>query len=132
MGVAYNLTCNHCTYKQNVFLGIGFRYVYVMDILEWYEDSVVKKRIREFSKDESTKHVCYDGLYVCNECKFLLNAVYLHMESDSDSYTNSYDCPRCSTVMPSKPIDEEIEVVVLACPGCGNEKLTCQAYMDWD
>ncbi|GED71852.1 hypothetical protein BRE01_55540 [Brevibacillus reuszeri] len=132
MGVAYNLTCKRCSYNQNVFLGIGFRYMYLTDILEWYEEPIGKERLREFSKDEITKHVCYHGLYLCNECKFLLNAVYLHLESHSDIYTNRYNCPRCSGVMPAKPIDDEIEAVALACPDCGHANLVCRSYMDWD
>ncbi|GAB1528712.1 hypothetical protein YSY22_01340 [Brevibacillus formosus] len=38
----------------------------------------------------------------------MLNATYLHMESESDTYKNSYDCPRCTEKMPLEPIGEKL------------------------
>ncbi|GAA0385446.1 hypothetical protein [Paenibacillus motobuensis] len=132
MGVACKLSCGHCSYHQNVFLGIGFRYIDLDSILEWYEEEEGRQRIKEFRGDQKTTFHCYDGLYVCPECNYLLNHVYLHMQSETKSYTNRYICPRCNTKMPTEPLLEEIKSGVLDCPDCKQEKLVVAFYMDWD
>ncbi|NRR23091.1 hypothetical protein [Brevibacillus sp. MS2.2] len=70
MGVAYKLHCERCSYNQNVYMGVGFRYGYLSEIEEWFEDPVGKERIREFMKDERTKYNCFHGLYACEKCKY--------------------------------------------------------------
>lgn len=133
MGEAYQLNCGRCSYKQEVFLGIGFRYCSLSMIQEWYEEEEGKKRIAEFIQhEEETTYDCFDGLYVCQSCGYLLNAIYLHMESAVDTYTNRYACPRCSAPMPPKPMEYIPEDAALNCPDCRKEKLTVQAFMDWD
>ncbi|MCG7406517.1 hypothetical protein MH117_03740 [Paenibacillus sp. ACRRX] len=132
MGVAYQLSCGHCAYSQNIYIGFGFNYCSLSSILEWYKDDVGRQRIREFIQtDKEASFECFDGLYVCQSCRYLLNEVYLHINSDSDAYTNRYTCPRCSALMPPKPIDYIVDIQ-LDCPDCGNEKLKVQSYMDWD
>ncbi|MGF9909102.1 hypothetical protein [Brevibacillus porteri] len=103
------------------------------DIFEWFDDEAGKERIRGFMQDSSTRHSCYQGLYICEKCNYLLNATYLHIESDSDTYKNSYDCPRCTEKMPFKSIDEELDHgLALACPECGKEKLSVERFLHWD
>lgn len=48
MGEACKLSCGHCSYNQEVFLGIGFQYINLISILEWYKEDVGRQRIREF------------------------------------------------------------------------------------
>ncbi|MFG0216635.1 hypothetical protein ACFU8X_26550 [Brevibacillus porteri] len=133
MGVAYKLHCERCSYKQNVYMGVGFRYGNLSEIGEWFEDQAGKERIREFLMDDRTTYNCFHGLYVCEKCKYLLNAHYLHLQSDTDSYVQSYDCPRCSEKMPSIPIDKELDHgYAPTCPECGEEKLSVEGFLDWD
>ncbi len=132
MGVAYTLSCTHCTYSQNIFLGIGFQYTSLKVILEWYEQEEGRQHIKEFMNREDTHFDCYDGLYVCQSCGYLLNDVFLHMESKGDSYTNRYDCPRCHSQMSSKPLLDEVQSDSIDCPECKESKLNVQGYMDWD
>lgn len=133
MGVAYKLHCEHCSYNEKVYVGVGFSYVYLRDILEWFEDEAGKEQIRQFMNDASTSHRCYQGLYRCEKCRYLLNATYLHMTSNTESYTNHYDCPRCSERMPTSPLDHELDRdPMIACPACGADKLSVKGFMDWD
>lgn len=132
MGIACNLNCGHCSYNQNVFLGIGFNYIHLSSILEWYEEKEGRQYIREFINNKETSFECYDGLYVCQKCCYLLNKVHLHMKSGTQSYTNTHTCPRCNTQMPSKPLVDINQSDVLDCPDCGQEKLKVSFYMDWD
>jgi hypothetical protein len=132
MGSAYTLSCGNCSYKQNVFLGIGFRYIDLSSILEWYEEEPGLQQIREFMKFKDTTYDCFDGLYVCQECGYLSNKVYLYLSSEIEkrTYINGYTCPCCNTQMPLKPlidIDEKLE-----CPDCKRDKLDVKLYMDWD
>lgn len=101
-------------------------------ILEWYEEEEGRQYIREFINDKETSFECYNGLYVCHKCCYLLNKVYLHMKSGTQSYTNTCTCPRCSTRMPTKPLVDINQSDVLDCPDCGQEKLKVSFYMDWD
>ncbi|MFF0826296.1 hypothetical protein ACFYU8_04180 [Brevibacillus sp. NPDC003359] len=133
MGEAYKLHCEHCSYNQNIYVGVGFRYIRLAEIWEWFEDEASKERIHEFMQDNSTRHSCFQGLYICEKCNYLLNATFLQMESDTDTYKNSYDCPRCAVKMPSMPIDEELDHgLALACPQCGTEKLSIECFLHWD
>lgn len=131
MGEACKLSCGHCSYNQEVFLGIGFQYINLISILEWYKEDVGRQRIREFIHEKDSTFDCFDGLYVCQKCRYLLNETYLHMRSDSQTYTNRYVCPRCTAPMPSKPL-EYLQNTALDCPDCGQEKLVVNFYMDWD
>ncbi|WP_366289827.1 hypothetical protein [Paenibacillus sp. AN1007] len=132
MGVAGTLSCKQCAYSQNVFLGIGFRYMDLNSILEWYEQEEGRQHIREYMSREDTIFECYDGIYVCEQCKYLLNGIFLELKSGDDMYTNRYDCPRCSTQMPTKPPLDEVESGQLDCPACGETTLEMNLYMDWD
>ncbi len=132
MGVACTLSCTQCSYKQNVFLGIGFRYIDLNTILEWYEQEEGRQRIKEFMNKDDTHFECYDGLYVCQQCSCLLNNVFLYIKTNDDSYTNSYVCPRCNIRMPTKPLLNDVKSGVLDCPDCRKEKLEVNFYMDWD
>ncbi|MCR8656679.1 hypothetical protein [Paenibacillus endoradicis] len=131
MGEACKLSCSHCSYNKKVFLGFGFRYMNLISILEWYKDDEGKQRISEFMNEKDTTFDCFDGLYVCHKCHYQLNEVYLHISSESQTYTNSYICPRCTAPMPSMPLDN-LQNNALDCPECGQEKLEVNFYMDWD
>lgn len=109
MGVAGTLSCKQCSYSQNVFLGIGFRYIDLNSILEWYEQEEGRQHIRDFMSKEDTTFECYDGLYVCEQCKYLLNRVFFELKLGNYVYTNRYECPRCNTQMPTKPPLDEVK-----------------------
>ncbi|MDQ0170552.1 hypothetical protein [Paenibacillus tundrae] len=132
MGVAGKLSCKQCSYSQNVFFGIGFKYIDLNRILEWYEQEEGRQQIKEFINKENTEFECYDGLYVCEQCKYILNSVFLHINSKDSSYTNSYDCPRCNMAMPKKPVLDDVNSGLLDCPDCKEEKLEMHLNMDWD
>jgi DNA-directed RNA polymerase subunit RPC12/RpoP len=131
MGEACTLSCSLCSYTQNVFLGFGFRYTDLHSIAEWYEEAEERERIREFMSRQEADFDCYDGLYECKHCGYLLNKVFLHMKSENHAYTNSYACPRCHAPMPPKPL-LDVESGVLDCPDCRQGKLAVNFYMDWD
>ncbi|RUT47998.1 hypothetical protein EJP82_02320 [Paenibacillus anaericanus] len=131
MGDACTLSCGHCSFKQDVYLGFGFRYIDLVSILEWYEVEEDRQIIKEFINEKEKSFECFDGLYICHECNFLLNKVYLHMKSETRSYTNSYNCPLCRTEMPSVPLIN-IQSEMIDCPDCKQEKLAVNFYMDWD
>lgn len=132
MGVACILSCRQCSYNKNVFLGIGFRYISLQAILEWYEEEEGRKQIIEYINKKEPIYECYDGLYLCQNCNYILNKTYLHLEAGSQSYTNSYSCPRCRDKMPSKPLENETEINRLNCPECKCSNLKVEFYMDWD
>jgi ribosomal protein S27AE len=132
VGVAGTLSCKHCSYSQNVSLGFGFSFMHLNSILQWYEQEEGRQRIREFMSKPDTTFECFYGLYVCEECKNLLNRIFLELKSGDDVYTNRHDCPRCGTQMPTKPPIDDVESTELDCPACGEAKLEVQLYMDWD
>lgn len=132
MGVAGTLSCVKCSYNKNISLGIGFSYASLNSILAWYKEAEGRERIIEFIDKKDLTYDCYSGLYICQSCGYLLNNTYLHMEAESQAYTNSYSCPRCSEKMPSKPIENETEISMLNCPDCKCSHLKVELYMDWD
>ncbi|WP_124113529.1 hypothetical protein [Paenibacillus xylanexedens] len=132
MGEAYQLDCKQCSYNHKVFLGIGFNYINLKTILGWYKQEEGRQQIKKYMNEEDVYFECYDGLYVCEQCGYLLNRPFLHIISKDYYYINNYDCPRCHVQMPQKPLLDEIEEISLKCPDCEKEKLEIQAYMDWD
>ena len=100
--------------------------------MEWYEQEEGRQQILKYMNDEDTSFECYDGLYVCQQCGYLLNRTFLHITSKDYSYTNNLECPYCHMQMPKKPLLDEIEESFLKCPDCKDEELEIQAYMDWD
>lgn len=132
MGVAYTINCKQCSYNQNVSLGSGFNYLDLKSILEWYQQEEGRQQILKYMNEEDTSFECYDGLYVCQQCGYLLNRTFLHITSKDYSYTNNFECPCCHMQMPKKPLLDEIEENFLKCPDCKDEELEIQAYLDWD
>ncbi|CAI6082667.1 hypothetical protein PAECIP112173_03648 [Paenibacillus sp. JJ-100] len=132
VGEVVTLSCKSCSYSQKVMLGFGFRYMYLSSILEWYEQEEGRQHIREFIGREDATFDCYNGIYVCEQCKYVLNRVFLELKSENHWYTNSYECPRCNSPMPTKPPLDCVESGELDCPECGETKLNMNLDMDWD
>ncbi|WP_338749071.1 hypothetical protein [Bacillus sp. FJAT-52991] len=101
-------------------------------ILEWYKEEEGRQQIKRFMNERETTFKCYHGLYVCTKCHYLLNNAYLYMKSETRTFTNSYDCLRCNSRMPTKPLLDDVKSGVLDCPDCKQEKLAVTFYMDWD
>lgn len=140
MGDAYKLKCEHCSFKQNVFLGFGFHHVDLENISTSIKDASIQARIAKFLKDKSARYDAFEALYTCQKCNYLLNDLYLAIQSDTDSFTITYDCPRCSDPLLFEPDSKlsnqatmlDMPECVLACPECRKEKLTFSYFMEWD
>lgn len=133
MGIAYQLKCGHCAYRSNMFLGIGFSHVYVSSLLPALKKEVERQRAASFLHDGSAVHTACDVIYVCQQCGYLHNDLYLKIRSDTDQFELRHVCPRCVQPLISEPLEELYpEATVLACPECRKEKLEIEPFMDWD
>ncbi|MCM3337884.1 hypothetical protein M3650_04355 [Paenibacillus sp. MER TA 81-3] len=133
MGIACKLKCGHCTYRSNVFLGIGFSYCYISSLLPVMKKEDDRQRAASFIHEDSAVHTACDVIYVCEQCGYLHNDLYLKIRSDTDQFELCHVCPRCAEPLTSEPLEELYpEATVLACPECRKEKLEIEAYMDWD
>ena len=130
MGEAYTLKCSHCDFHTNVFVGIGFQYIYLSSIASFVQDAALKHRIAEFEKDKSTRYNAHDTLYRCTACRTIRNELYLEMKSDGDYFVTAYSCRKCGEAM--RPEQDDLAAVPLDCPECASGKLTASFYMDWD
>lgn len=50
MGQGYKLTCDHCTYTEDIYIGIGFYYFSLESIASFVKDLALKQQIEHFQK----------------------------------------------------------------------------------
>lgn len=133
MGIAYQLKCGHCAYRSNMFLGIGFSHVYVSSLLPALKKEEDRQRAASFIDDDSAVHTACDVIYVCQQCGYLHNDLYLKIHADTDQFELCHDCPRCAEPLTFEPLEDlDPEATVMVCPECRKEKLEIEPFMDWD
>ncbi|MGG4397809.1 hypothetical protein ABEX25_26285 [Paenibacillus thiaminolyticus] len=92
-----------------------------------------RQRTASFIDDDSAVHTACDVIYVCEQCGYLHNDLYLRIRSDTDQFELRYVCPRGAEPLTSDPLEELYpEATGLASPECRKEKLEIEPYMDWD
>lgn len=131
MGQGYKLTCDHCTYTEDIYIGIGFYYFSLESIASFVKDLALKQQIEHFQKDPATTFDAYKALYVCPSCNAVRNELFMKMCSDTSQFVTIYTCKRCKDTLRLTPL-EHLVPVHLSCPACEHGQLESTFFMDWD